>query len=89
MQAIQRSFVAAALYLLSKGPSKVKPSSFLIRSVCLSNVYPCCSVIMTRAVLLHGSDIACCSAVKLATVHSIAEGALAVLGKAISLHRVW
>ena len=48
---------------------------------------------MTRAALLQRSDMAqwlqCCSAVKLAAVHGIAEPARAVLGKAISLHRVW
>lgn len=38
--------------------------------------------------MLQGSDIACCSVVKL-VVRSIAEGAHAFLGKAISLHRVW
>lgn len=45
-------------------------------------------LICTAAELWY-TVLQCCSAVKLAEVRGIAEGAHAVLGKAISLHRVW
>lgn len=45
-------------------------------------------LICTAAELWY-TVLQCCSAVKLAEVCGIAEGAHAVLGKAISLHRVW
>lgn len=49
-------------------------------------VYPCCWVITACAALLQGSDIVCCSVVKLAQwlLGGVAEGAHAFLGEAIS-----
>lgn len=68
--ALQRSGSNATFAIVRVIQDETKP--FPLHFFFLCNIYPSCWVIVTWAMPLQGSDIACCSALKLAAVRGIA-----------------